>query len=164
MTVKPVFALKSILVTPKFIRSKVASPWTWGFPPCTIFSEEQRAHTMNGSCSFGEQCWAQIHGFRSTWILGVWPEASHSSSLSLSFLLYQMDMTTPPSQSTVCPQWDNTCRALGQDNFKHTIKTSQFSALSSSCPLWREPQIQGEKDESRWLGSWEGAEISGLWF
>lgn len=43
--------------------------------------------------------------------------------------------------------WDNVCSVLGPDHMKHTIKTSQFSALFSSCLLWGwgEPRVQGKK-------------------
>lgn len=90
--------------------------------------------------------------------------ASHSNSLSIRFVLYQMDMTMPPFQNIVCLLWVHMCRAaLDQDNLKHTIKPSH--SLLSSLPALVEGALDsGEEDESCWLapGNWQRFVDSGF--
>lgn len=133
-------------------------PLEYGIFLLVPFSEEQWAHKSNGSCSFVDQPWAQLHGFRSTWILDVWLWGNHSNPLSICFALChnRVDMTMPPFQNIVCLQWVHMCRALDQDNLKHTIEPSH-SPLSSLPALVEGASDAGEEDESCWLapGNWQ---------
>ena len=163
MTAKTVFTLESILVhCPQVYLVKVASSWVWDFPPGTILWGTVSSHKewilLLWGSTLSSAPWIQIH-----LNLGYVTQASHSNSLSICFIVYQMDMTMPPFQNTVCLQWVHMCRAFGQDNLKHTIKTahSLFSPLPALVKGAPDP---GEEDESCCLAprNWQRFLYSGF--